>query len=150
MPSLCSLLYVTRALYYDHTDLDVDGYGNAVAQVFEKLVEQTPKDIQSCGRPVANVLFEKLTTDPIDTVRQLYKQFKLPFSSEYEKILKNYLQENYQQRELLRKKYPSQVMENDNQSPSKGLHKHQPEDWGLTAERLSQGAFAEYIKRYRL
>ena len=31
-----------------------------------------------------------------------------------------------------------------------GLHAHKPETYGLTAEELSSGEFARYIKRYNL
>jgi hypothetical protein len=124
--------------------LDKNALGKRLKELAAKLISQAPKDIEKAGVPCAHVLFENLTANPIETVKEVYKQFNLEFTSEYEEILKNYLEENRKQREATKLKLSKPG------EKKAVLHEHKPEDFGISSDELKQGAYAEYIQAFKI
>lgn len=141
--SLCSMVRVVRGLFFDNLDLQPAQLGQAMTQVVASAIQQAPKDIAQAGLPCAHVLFQNLVAEPIAAVKAIYSQFDMPFTEEYEGILKNYLKENSKQRKELQDKLSKG-------EAAKALHDHRPEDFGLSEHALSQGPFQDYIESYRI
>lgn len=144
--SLCSLLSTMRGIYFDNADLavaDKAAFGAVLKKIGQEVLTQAPKDIKASGLPCAHVLFEKLTADPIAAVKEVYQQFGLTFTADYEQILKAYLEDNHRQREATKAKLARQTGK-----AKATLHEHKPEDFGLTARELSEGVYGDYIKAF--
>jgi len=55
-------------------------------------LRDTPKNIIESKLPCADVLYHDLVKDPLQTVKNVYKQFGWEVSAEYETIIKDYLE----------------------------------------------------------
>lgn len=141
--SLCSIITAMRGMYFDISDLIPAELGQAVCRVVTKAIEQAPRDIASSGRPCAHVLFEQLIADPIQTVKDIYEQFHMEYTVTFDAAIKAYLVENSRQRADL-------LVKLSHHTPTKVLHDHKPEDFGLSTQSLSQGCFQEYITKYKI
>ena len=76
------------------------------------------------------------------TVKDIYLQFGWNYTSEYEARLQNYLKED----KIRRAEMKAAKLKEGNTS----MHSYTPEEFGMTAERLSSGGYADYIKRYNI
>ena len=101
-------------------------------------MQQTPKDVKESGLACADVIYNDLIKDPKSVIKSIYKQFNWTYSDEYNVILDAYLQKNNEEREALKGKH------------AKSLHTYTPEEFGLTAEELTGGKFAEYCKAFNV
>jgi len=140
VPSLCSLLKAFHMLYYEPECRDDAELGRVLKIVSENVLEQTPKDIAASGLDCAHVLYNDLIKRPEEVVKGIYKQFNWTYSDEYDAILKKYLKKNNEEREAMKKK----------QGGKGPLHTYSPEEFGLTAEELSSGKYAEYCQRFNV
>lgn len=134
-----------RGLYFDNSTLDTKECGQRIYSLFSQLVTDAPRFIEESNRPCSHVLFENLTADPVGTVKEVYKQLDLPFTSEYEEIIKAYLESNKMQRKEVLKRLSKAAGKEVT-----ALHEHRPEDFGLTHAALSGGAFGDYIHKYNI
>ena len=83
--------------------------------------------------------YADLVADPISVVRDIYKQFGMEYTKEFEDVMKAYMVKNNAERLVLRKKVEAQGKEFD---------VHYPETYGLNEEELTIGPFADYLKAY--
>lgn len=141
VPSLCSLLKAFHQLYYEPECRDEFELGKKIKYVSEKMLLQAPKDIEASGLESANVVYNELIKDPSSCVKKIYKQFGWEYTDEYDSILQGYLAKNKAEREALKKK---------NAENGASLHTYTPEEFGLTADELQEGGFAEYSKKYSI
>lgn len=133
-----------RGIYFDGTQLDRQKLGQTILSLGSYAIDQVQKDIKNSGLDCADVLFENLTSDPIGQVKAVYKQFNWTFTDEYEKVLKDYLEENHKQREATKAKL-SKAGEKKTV-----LHDHKPEDFGINREDLQRGVYGDYIRRFHI
>lgn len=141
VPSMCSLLKAFHQLYYEPDCRDDKELGRVLKTVSENVLEQTPKDIAASGLDCAHIVYNDLIKDPLNMVQTIYKQFGWEYTDEYDRILKEYLKKNAEEREALKKK---------NASSGAKLHHYTPEEFGLTAEELSTGKFTTYCDKYKV
>ncbi len=144
IPSMCSLLKSIHQVYYEPDCRDDNLIGKAVKECFEKRLKKIGDDVASCGTAAVNIVYENLVKDPVGEVKKIYAQYKWDFSAEYEKILKDHLEEDRQKREEIKKKKES------SKGSKEVLHSYTPEEFGLTQNELSTGKFADYVKRYNI
>jgi hypothetical protein len=133
--SLCSLLKAMHQIYFEQEGRDDSKLGKMVSKISGDLLVNAPSMIKESGLPCTNIVYNSLVEDPVGTVKSIYKEYGWEFSSQYEKILQDYLEQNKQ----------------DRQKKAKGaaaLHQYHPEEFGLTEEFLSSGKFAQYIEQY--
>jgi hypothetical protein len=110
IPSLCSLMCMTRGIFTDR--LDPSQVGPELAERMVSAVEQGAEAEQTYGRRITNVLFDSLVKDPIGTVRGVYEQFGYRYSAEMEAGMQRWL--------------------DDNPQGKHGAHKYELEQFGLT------------------
>jgi hypothetical protein len=75
-----------RGLYFDADGLDETAFGKQMYKLVERTLKDLPGEIAKSGLPCAHVLFENLVANPIQTVKAVYKDFNMEFTSEYEKF----------------------------------------------------------------
>lgn len=141
VPSLCSLLKAFHQVYYEPQGYDRRNLGRSVADLSLNLLQQTPKDIVESRLPCAHVTYERLIEDPISVVRGIYKDLGFVFTDDYERILKEFLEKDTAKRKALKAK-------RTNGTGGDTLHSYSPEEFLLTNEELSSGAFASYCQAY--
>jgi hypothetical protein len=110
IPSLCSLMCMTRGIFTDR--LDQSQVGPELAERMVSAVEKGAEAEQTYGRRITNVLFDSLVKDPIGTVRGVYEQFGYQYSAEMETGMQRWLDNNPQGKH--------------------GAHKYELEQFGLT------------------
>ena len=106
------------------------------------MLNSAPKRIEESKLPCSDVIYNKLVADPIQTVKDIYLQFGWNYTSEYEARLQHYLKQDKIHRDELKAKKLREGNSN--------MHSYTPEEFGLTAEQLSSGVYAEYVKRYHI
>lgn len=141
IPSMASLGKSLHQVYYTSDCRDDAGLGKAVKHCYENFLSRCADDLEASGRPTSHVTYNNLVKDPVQTVKDVYAQFNWAFTPEYEQILKNFLAEDAAKRENLKKQKSTSAA---------NLHHYSPEEFSLTAEELSTGAFADYIKRFNI
>lgn len=134
--SLCSLLKAMHQIYFEQEGRDDHKLGQRVAKISGDLLVNAPSYIQESGLPCSNIVYNNLVADPIGTVKSIYQEYGWTFTPQYEKILKDYLEENAKDR---KKKAKGEV-----------LHEYHPKEFGLTEDVLSTGKFKEYIDKYNV
>jgi hypothetical protein len=139
VPSMCSLVKSLHQLYYENESRDDRLIGKEIARISGDLLADCNKQIAEAGFEHADSVYEDLIKDPIQAIRKIYQTFNWPFTVEYEKILREFLEDDSKKRESQKK----------NRNADK-LHSYTPEEFGLTAETLSSGLFKEYIDRYNI
>lgn len=121
IPSLCSLVSMTRGIFSDHVNPQTTGPEIAARMVQAvnnaKSVEETFPD------RIANVVFDKLVKDPVGTVRAIYERFGYQYSDELEAGMKRWLAANPQGKH--------------------GTHKYELEQFGLSADAIKK-CFGDY------
>lgn len=137
VPSLCSLLKGFHQVFYESDCRDDNKIGESVRNCTEVLLKKTPKDIAASGLDNADISYNSLVKDPMGTVKSVYEQFGWEFTPEYEKVLQAYLDQNRAEREAMKKK-------------GGALHTYHPEEFGLTAQELCTGGFADYCTNYNI
>ena len=83
VPSMCSLLKSFHKLYYEEEGRDDAALGKTLLRVSEDLLTQAPKDIKDCGLPCAHITYNRLLSEPVVVVKEIYAQFGWSFSKEY-------------------------------------------------------------------
>lgn len=141
VPSMCSLVKAVHASYYENECRDDALIGRSVCDLSAQNLVQAPKDMEAANLPCSNVIYNDLIKDPISVVKSIYQQFGWKYTTEYEKIIEAYLEEDRKKRESMKKKGRSQ---------DQTLHTYSPEEFSLTTEELSTGAYAEYIKKFNI
>eukprot|EP00597_Dinobryon_sp_UTEXLB2267_P004715 CAMPEP_0170071386 /NCGR_PEP_ID=MMETSP0019_2-20121128/9342_1 /TAXON_ID=98059 /ORGANISM="Dinobryon sp., Strain UTEXLB2267" /LENGTH=443 /DNA_ID=CAMNT_0010279941 /DNA_START=160 /DNA_END=1491 /DNA_ORIENTATION=- len=101
VPSLCSLLKAFHSVYYETDTNDDAVLGRKVASVSAKLLIDTPKNIAESELQSADVLYHDLVNDPLQTVKDVYRQFGWEVSAEYEAIIQAYLEADRKKRERI-------------------------------------------------
>ena len=138
---MCSLLKSIHQVYYEPECRDDAMIGRKVKEVYESNLARIGDDVQSSGAAAAHVTYEQLINNPIQVIRDIYEQYNWPFTAEYEQILKEFLAEDARKREETKQKRSAN---------SDVLHSYSPEEFSLTADELSTGAFANYVQRFNI
>lgn len=139
VPSISSLIKSIHQVYYENNCRDDAKLGKAMKGVFEKALAKATQDVKDTGLDCAHVNYEALVKDPIETVKAIYNQFGWTYTTEYDQILKNHLKEDKAKRDKQKQSRKGNV-----------LHHYTPEEYSLTKEELSTGAFADYCKQYNV
>jgi hypothetical protein len=124
IPSLCSLVCMTRGIFSDH--LDNSKAGPELAERMVSAVENAAETEEKYGNRITNVMFDTLVKDPIGTVRRVYEQFGYQYSDEMEAGMKRWLENNPQGKH--------------------GAHKYELEQFGLTKADIDR-IFGDYWQR---
>jgi len=144
VPSMCSLLKSIHQMYFENECRDDHALGRSMLKVSEDLLAQAPVDIATSKLPCADVVYDNLVADPVGTVQKIYLQFGWEYTAEYDAKLRAHVDEDKRQRDALKAK---KVKEGVAKS-SEVLHTYSPEEFGMTAQELSSGKYADYISKY--
>jgi hypothetical protein len=139
VPSLCSLVKSLSQVYYENESRNDALLGKKVRDLSAKYLLQCVDNIKESKLPCSHIRYEDLTRNPIEAIKSIYSQNKWEFSSEYEAVLKTYLQEN---REQQAKTKSGQVKNKE------VLHHYTPEEFSLTNKELTSGNFETYVKMF--
>lgn len=134
IPTLCSTLETVRRVYFEDDQFDRQRFGKSILEETSTIVSEAPNAIVQSGLSCAHVLQEDLIAEPLETIKKIYRQHNLPFSSDYEEVLKTYLA-NSNVRETLK---------------LEKLSKQQEEDFGLPSETFAAGALGDYIRAFHI
>lgn len=121
IPSLCSLVCMTRGIFTDRQDNA--HVGPELAERMVNAVEKGAAAEEAYGDRITNVLFDTLVKDPIGTVRNVYERFGYKYTDEMEAGMKRWLDNNPQGKH--------------------GAHKYELEQFGLTTADI-QRIFGAY------
>lgn len=141
VPSLCSLLKSFHQVYYESDSCDDNKLGQVLCKFTADLLQRAPNDIVETGLECQHVIYNDLVADPIKIVKDIYKRFNWHFTKAFESELNKYLAENQRKREELKLQKGS---------AEGSLHKYVPEEYGLTAEQLRVGKYADYKARFNI
>lgn len=125
--SWASLNQTYRGVYYRRVDRDALG---------EQVLTRLAHDMRRCQEDRArhgaerfiDVRFGDLMRHPVEVVREIYAKFGFPLNSDTEGAMRAFLAENPMHKH--------------------GVHRYEPEDFGLCAETIRQ-RFAEYIDTFK-
>ena len=137
---MCSLVKAIHSVYYRPEGLNINLLGANLKQASANVLEQASVDIAESGLNCADIRYADLIKDPVASVKKVYDQFGWVMSEEYKGVLKSYIDENKRQRDVVKKET----------SGGHVLHHYAPETYGLTAEELSEGKFADYASKYNV
>lgn len=126
IPSLCSLVCMTRGIFTDH--LDTRKSGPELAERMVSAVQNAAETEAKYGDRITNVMFDSLVKDPIGTVRSVYEKFGYKYSAEMEAGMKRWLDNNPQGKH--------------------GAHKYELEQFGLTNADIDR-IFGDYWQRLK-
>lgn len=138
LPSFCSFLrgcmdmYVNDKIKLDELGRGVLNYANCSMTRGDESFSKIHKK----SNPHTSVGYTQLIKDPVGTVRQLYSDLGYDFTSEYEAILVNHIEEDKLHREKMKK-----------ESGGKKLHTYSLEEYGLTKEDIDS-KLGWYQKKY--
>ena len=125
--SLASLFYSLHSRMTDR--LDVRRMTEAILSFHEHQIARNLKARDAQPGVLFDVYYDRLISDPIGTVRDIYNHYGLAWSEEFAERLNYYLQQNPRGKH--------------------GAHRYAPEDFGQTGEAISE-RFAPYIERFEL
>lgn len=141
IPSMCSLLEAFSTIYYEPECVNRQEIGRCVCDVSGNGVEKCARELNDCKLQYTNVIYDNLIKRPLETIKEIYKQYGWEVSQAYENNILNYLEENKRERELIKLQ---------KSSGGEKLHSYSPEDYKLTSAELTQGKYADYIKKYNI
>jgi hypothetical protein len=126
--SCCSLIKYVRQIYSD--DVDLKGIGESFIDTFAVMIERTLAYKQKHGwDSIFDVQYADTVSDPIGTVRGIYRHFGEPLTPEAEAAMNGYLA--------------------DNPKGKHGKHEYVLEEYGLTRQGVHE-RFSEYIERFEI
>ncbi len=140
--SLCGIVQAMQSVYYEKSCTTPQQIGQRMSSIGGEVLCGASKFLKDSNTNCAHVMFDNLVGNPIQTVKDVYKQFGWEVSARYEKILVDYLEENRKQREAFKAKA--------GRSDKASMHDHKPENFGLTAQQLSEGLYGEYIREFKI
>jgi hypothetical protein len=132
------LIKAINQTYYEKGSWNDATLGKATKDIIGKALIQSSYEIKESGLDCSHMNYEKLTEDPIESVKNIYQQFGWEYTKEYETLLINYLKDDQEKRNRMKK------------TQHKSLHSYKPEEYSLTASELSTGLFAEYCRLYNI
>lgn len=137
-----SLLKTVHGIYFENTGRDDKALGRELMKSTSKQLEELSRNLSNgtIQLPCANVIYNNLVSNPIETVKEIYKQHDWHFSGNYEQILIDYINANKLERESMK------VV----RSSGAALHTYSPEEFGLTEAELSAGEFAAYVQHLNI
>jgi hypothetical protein len=109
--------------------LDVRRMTEAILSLQEDQIERNLAARDTHTGALFDVYYDRLVTDPIGTVRDIYDHYDLAWSEEFAERLNCYVKQNPRGKH--------------------GAHLYAPEDFGQTGEAISE-RFAAYIERFEL
>jgi hypothetical protein len=139
---MASLLKAFHQVYYEPEGRNDKLLGEKVRDLSAKMLQNATKDIKSCGLEYVDVTYNNLIKSPKDVVKSIYAKFSWKYTTEYDRILDEYLEENRKERESVKLSKAG--------ASAAHLHTYTPEEFGLTENDLCTGLFAEYISEYNL
>jgi hypothetical protein len=125
--SLTSLFYSLHSRMTER--LDVRRMTEAILSLQEDQIERNLAARDTHPGALFDVYYDRLVTDPIGTVRDIYNHYDLAWSEKFAQRLNYYVQQNPRGKH--------------------GAHLYAPEDFGQTEEAISE-RFAAYIERFEL
>lgn len=134
--SMCSLMRAIHQMYYEPEGRDDVALGQKIKEISEKGFTECSEFLKKTSMPCVHTIYNDLIANPIECIKNIYKELGWQFTKEYETILLDYIAEDKKKRSNIKK--------------SKGEHLYKPEEFGLTEEILSTGIFNDYIKTYNL
>jgi hypothetical protein len=125
-------------LYFEGQDGVEAVLGRQAVKYCSAMLRSAEEDIKTTGLACAHVHFDKLSSDPIGMVRDIYATFGWEVSSEYEAALKDYLAKDKVKREEVKKR-------------TTGVERavHTPQDFKLDKDAITRD-FADYIAKYNV
>jgi hypothetical protein len=126
IPSLCSLVALTRSAASDH--VDPAAIGRVSLDWFVESTRRAEVARAALGNPrILDVAYPRLLDDPIGTVRRLYEQLDYPYSDAFERGMRRWLAANPQHK--------------------RGVHRYSLAQFGLDADHV-RAVTDDYRKRY--
>ena len=138
VPSMCSFvrgcmdMYVGRDIQLNHVGKDMLHYANKSMAAGHKFFKKHSQK----ANPHVNIKYKDLISNPVETVRQLYKDLGYEFTAEYEEILQKFVDDDKRHRAKMK-----------NESGGKKLHTYSLEMFGLTEEDIDN-SLSWYEKEY--
>jgi hypothetical protein len=120
-----SAMYYLRSTFVDR--LDVRSMAETTVRLLAKWVTTSLSFRENHPGVICDVQYDRLVSDPIGTVKDIYHHFKLTWSDAYEEQLRTYLLENPQGKH--------------------GTHRYRSDDFGLTDAAIAR-QFTEYSERF--
>lgn len=127
-------------LYYEQNSFDLHQLGKDIAGLAKDMLEAGTKAINDLSLDCAHVNFDRLVSDPIGVVQDIYRHFGWTISDEYARILKEFLDADKIKREEVRKR----------KGGRSDLHEHSLSHYGLKEEDFSNDKFQTYLAEYGL
>jgi len=147
VPSMCSLLKALHLLYFEKSGRDDHALGRTMLEVSERLLVQAPTEILESKLPCAHVIYNKLIDSPIEVIKAIYMQFGWNYTPEYERTMLDYLEDNRLERENVKAKMAATKKKG---GASAVMHTYTPEEFGITALKLSEGGYAKYVSDFNV
>ena len=135
-----------HGIYYEKHTFDPAAIGQNMLKLVQYSLNKAQQDLQETKQPCAHVIYNELVADPIATVKSIYKDFNYEYTAEYDKILKDYLEENRKQREAVKLKNAKHGKAGNSNSQS--LHEHDPTEFSLTVDEISK-ANTDYTQTFK-
>jgi hypothetical protein len=141
VPSFCSLLKSCHQLYYENECRDEKKLGEIIFKVSERMLCDAPKRIKNSGLECSNVLYVDLIKDPKSVVQEIYRKFNWNYTSEFDASMDAYLEIDRKHRAELKIKKAKEGGD---------MHSYSPEEYGMTRDGLSSGAYADYVEKFKI
>lgn len=125
--SLASLFYSAHSRITER--LDVPRMTEAILSFHEHQIARNLVARDAHPGAVFDVYYDRLTDDPIGTVRDIYDHYGLAWSEEFAECLSYYVQQNPRGKH--------------------GVHQYAPEDFGQTGEAIRE-RFTAYVERFEI
>ena len=126
--SACSLIKAVRQMYSD--DVDNMRIGECMLDIFDRMIERTIAYKEKHGESsIYDVQYADLMRDPISVLRDLYRNFGEPFTSQAKTSMTAYLASNPQGKH--------------------GRHEYALEDYGLSKEMV-RNHYRDYVSRFAI
>lgn len=126
--SCCSLIKYVRQIYSD--DVDLKGIGESFIDTFSVMIERTLAFKDKHGwDSILDVQYADTVSDPIGTVRGIYRHFGESFTPEAEAAMNGYMA--------------------NNPKGKHGKHEYVLEEYGLTRQGVHE-RFSDYIERFEI
>lgn len=139
LPSFCSLIRAGQDIGEGSGIIQLDELGQHMLKYADLMFRRGDSFFsnleQNSDFRGSHVNYKKLISDPVGTIRTLYKEFDYEFTEEYKRNIESYLAEDKKKRDSLKK------------DPKGTIHKYTLEEYGLTDKEVDD-RFSWYQKKY--
>ena len=129
MASIASVIALARSM--TSTAVDPIAIGAEMVEKWSHLIDKGMATRDARHLDVHDVAYEALTSSPIETIKAIYAHFAMPFTAEYEALLRE------------------AIKEESHEAKGGARHRYTPEDYGID-QAVWRPRFAAYVKRFAI